>query len=234
MIDYDDMNETLAQEERELAEEESQRQRELERARLDEEYRKDLSYEECLEGIRRVRWQLMRMQSWVHEDHDKAEAEEEVIGRNLLGLLIGYAFHLIPFPILFAVTVRFHVLAALAFGLLAAMWVVYTVTFSKRVLDSITTYRVMTSKKGTEEFAEENRILTYRAHRERCLQRLRQLQEQNAKLDACEKEVHLRQGLSGTAFDNLQALINVPEHEDDYSDRKVVTWKEFHAWKRRR
>ena len=230
MIDYDEMNEVLAQAERALAEEEAARERELDRAA--QELPKEKSYEACLDGLQRVRIQITRMQTWVYEDFERTEAEESCEFRNLVGLLIGYAFHTLVYPLFFALIAKVHFMAAAAFGLIGLLWLYYTATFTIRVLDYVTTYRVMMSHKGTVPYAEDQRILTYRARKERCQRRLKTLQDQSARLDACEKQVHRQQGLTGTAFDSLQALINVPESREEYSDKTAVTFGEYRAWKR--
>ena len=186
-----------------------------------------------MEMLRRTKEYIEHIRAGVREEYAEVEAGDGSAKRELIGAVYGIVLHTVVFPMVSWYFIFSPILIAVLCGVLGIFWVFATISFAKKTLNVYTTYRVMTSKPGTEEYAQEFRIRTYDARRRQCENHLHLLQERLTRLNTYERQIERQRGLSNADYEAMQSLRIVPKDTETFSDKKEVTFREFREWKKR-
>lgn len=235
MIDYDDMNEVLGREEKELAEEEARRQQmiagALSRDRSaekngrpgvyspdfsggdglgddpdDDSPRDDTGYDLYMTIYEGVKNNLEIKLESARKDYDGVDREKKNELTDLLGTVFGFLVHTGGYPLIFSIWGNSNVMTFVSFGLLGIFWAFYVVKFFKKVLTEYANYRIRCSDSRVSPVIEEHKILTYEKERDIALEKIRMLKGNLEKLENFRTRIEKKGFLTESQCEAMRSL----------------------------
>lgn len=218
MIDYDDMERTLREAERELTTEEEQHHAVMEKMLAEDLERRgkvfdDFNHDRCLNRLEQLRASIDEEIEQSYRNHDQADRDHNTAWQNLVSMFLAFLLHFGGYPLLFAMFGG-YIEAWLPMVILGFIWFFFTIRFAKKVLDEFVDYRVRTSKGRASELIEANKILTFEKQRSYELLRINKLKEARKQLEKFETKINRQGGLTDEEFRAMEhaGRPNIPKN----------------------
>lgn len=235
MIDYDEMNRTLEESERELAIAEAQRKREWEFFDLEPgipDYGRggdggdDGDDEGCYYEIAKAQTEMVittleRRMEAARKDYDQLPKTEKSLRQDLLILIVRYLAHLGGFPLICGILYGRVGLMDYVGTIGGTLWLIATILFTVKFLDGIAYFAVMKTTARSVPFIEANRILTLEKMRDYASERIRCAKNRMDRVDVLDRKLERQRYLDRADLAELSMLGRPYEVTCPYRPSKV-------------